>query len=349
MLRFNFNLTFYNIAQQVIGISANGFEKTGPALHVFLFSSLLRKNPFYLDTATKYLFLSNVLTNIYLTLKQREEFLEYFCKVQRAYFALARFANLVRYKMAKCVVDFDMELNEITTETKGVVCIYQNNYTYLFKIVDLIHIMNNALTNSEMFFSNTLMVKNPFINIPFNKSTLYNIYFFIRFHTLIIPTVIHNYFLTNFNLNNFESKFEHLIREKDIHNFIFNSSDDILYPLTITMLKECFVTYHFKFNIHRDFPMGTLVKVMKPYLFLYYLQMYSLINSQKILAKRQLKNSLSTLAFSNPFFGRKHLHISNIYNPIRKKNVRKLIVTFNSTIPPRKQTSFLKSHENDNN
>lgn len=343
---FEFQLTFYNIAQQVIGIPANCFEKTGPALPIFLFSSLIRSNPFHLKITTKYLFLSNVISNVYLTFKQKKEFLEYFYKIQRVYFALAKFANLVRYKMAKCVVDFDMELNEITTKTKGVMCIYQNNYTYLFKIVDLIRIMNNALTNSDMFFSNTLMIKNPFINTPFNKSTLYNIYFYIRFHTLIIPTVIHNYFLTDFHLNHFETKFEHLIREKDINNYICNSSEEFLYPHVITMLKECFFAYQLKVNIHPDFPKSTLVKVMKPYLLLYYTHLYSLINSEKMRAKRRLKHNLCMLVFSNPLFGRKYVHVVKIYNAKRNKNIRKLVVTFNSKIPFKKETNFLKSHEN---
>jgi len=340
-----FNLTFYNIASRVVGIPENCFEKTGPSLPVFLFSSLIRSTPSDLRIKTKYLFLSNVLSNVYLTFKQKTEFLDYFCKTQRAYFALARFANLVKYKMAKCVVDFDMQLNEISTKTKGVMCILQHNYTYLFKIVDLIRIMNNALTNSEMFFSNTLMIKNPFINTPFNKSTLYNIYFYIRFNTLIIPTVIHNFFLTDFHLNKFETRFEHLIREKDINNYICNSSEEILYPLIITMLKDFFLAYQLKVSIHRDFPKSTLVMVMKPYLLMHYTYLYSLINSQKILAERSLKHSLSFLICSNPFFGRKYIHVVKTYNAKLKKMTRELVVTFNSTVPFKKQTSFLKNHE----
>lgn len=341
-------LTFYNLAQRIIKIpitTSSSFEPNcGPVLPVFLFSSLIQKHPAKLDVKTKYQFLSSTLSNNFLTNNQKEEFLYWFGQTQRAYFALARFANLIRYKKAKCVVDFDLGLNEISKNTKGVICIYENNYTYLFKIHDLIHIFNTALTNSEMFFSNTLMIKNPFSNVPFNKSTLYNIYFFIRFNTLIIPTLIHNYFLLHFNLKKFESKFEHLIREKEIHRYINTSSDEKLFPIIVTMLHQFFLRYRVKFHIHPDFPKNTLVNVMKPFLLMYYTSLYSLVKSQESRASRHLNRGLLDFFDFNPQFGRKFIHVTRVYSQKHNKLVRKQMVTFNSRGPPKKSSNFLKSH-----
>ena len=342
----DFALTFYNLAQRIIKIPSSGFQPCGDELTVFLFSSLIRKHPKELNINTKYQFLSNTLSNNFLTNNQKEEFLYWFGQTQRAYFALARFANLIRYKKAKCVVDFDMGLNEISKNTKGVICIYENNYTYLFKIHDLIHIFNTALTNSDMFFSNTLMVKNPFSNVPFKKSTLYNIYFFIRFHTLIIPTLIHNYFLLHFNLKKFESNFEHLIREKEIHRHVSTSSTETLYPIVVSMLHQFFLRYRLKFNIHPDFPKNTLVITLKPYLLLYYTSLYSLVKSQESRASRHLNRGLLDFYDLNPQFGRKFIHITRVYSVKHNRLVRKQIVTFNSRGPTKKNASFLKSHIN---
>jgi len=342
----SFVLTFYNVAQHIIKIPANCFQPCGNVLTVFLFSSLIRKHPSKLDTSTKYQFLSNVMTNKFLSNNQKEDFLGWFEKIQRVYFAFARFAKLIRYKKAKCVADFDMELNVISRHTKGVICIYENNYTYLFKIHDLIHIFNAALTNSDLFFSNTLMIKNPFSNVPFNKSTLYNIYFYIRFNTLMMPTLIHNYFLLNFNLKKFESKFEHLIREKEITRFVNTSSTETLYPVTVSMLQNCFIRYQRKFNIHPDFPRATLVNAMRPYLLMYYRSLYSLVKTQESRSLRHLKHGLLDFMDFNPQFGRKFIHIIRVYSIKHGGFVRKQIVTFKANRPPKKNATFLKSHKN---
>ena len=339
--------TFYNLAQRIINIPTTCFEPGGESvLSIFLFSSLIHKHPHHLDTKTKYEFLSKVLSNNFLTNNQKEEFLYWFSQTQRAYFALARFANLIRYKNAKCVVDFDMGLNEISETTQGVICIYENNYTYLFKIHDLIHIFNAALTNSDLFFSNTLTVKNPFSNIPFNKSTLYNIYFFIRFNTFIIPSLIHHYFLLHFNIKKFESKFEHIIREKEIQRYINTSSTETLFPIVITMLHQFFLRYRLKFNIHPDFPKNTLVNIMKRYLLLYYTSLYSLIKSQESRALRHLNRGLLEFLEFNPQFGRKFVHITKVYSVKRGIFIRKQVVTFNSRGPAKKSSNFLKTHIN---
>ena len=340
------SLTFYHLAQRIIKIPTTCEPCKGPILPIFLFSSLIQKYPNSLDTKTKYQFLSTTLSNNFLTNNQKEEFLYWFGQTQRAYFALARFANLIRYKKAKCVVDFDMGLNEISKNTKGIICIYENNYTYLFKIHDLIHIFNTALTNSDMFFSNTLMVKNPFSNVPFNKSTLYNIYFFIRFNTLIIPILIHNYFLLHFNLKKFESNFEHLIREKEIRRYINTSSTETLFPIIVTMLHQFFLRYRLKFNIHPDFPKNTLAIIMKPYLLMYYTSLFSLIKSQESRASRHLNRGLLDFIEFNPHFGRKFIHVTRVYSVKHNKLVRKQIVTFNSRRPTKKNSNFLKSHVN---
>ena len=84
---------------------------------------------------------------------------------------------------AKIVVDFDLCLNPIEHNNKNSICLFQENKKYYFRINDLINIINNALCNSPNFFSDTLITKNPYNNIAFNKSTLYNIYFNITTKT----------------------------------------------------------------------------------------------------------------------------------------------------------------------
>ena len=99
--------------------------------------------------------------------EEEEQFCNYFNKIQRAYHALNRFAYLYKYKKSPNVVNTDMELNDIYETDKNVICIYQNNAKYLFKLNDLLKIINMSLINSHEFFAEPLPIKNPYNNIPF--------------------------------------------------------------------------------------------------------------------------------------------------------------------------------------
>ena len=147
----------------------------------------------------------NELNNIFLTEQQKEDFINIFCKIQKMYFALSRFAYIYRYNKAKVVVDTDLCLNKIDINNKNSICLFQEKNKYYFRINDLINIINNALSNSPDFFSVPLVIKNPYNNVPFNKSTLYNIYFNIMSKTYIVSELIHKFFLTNFDINKFHN------------------------------------------------------------------------------------------------------------------------------------------------
>ena len=94
---------------------------------------------------------------------------------------LNRFVYNYKYNKAKIVVDTDMGLNKLNINDHNVFCLFHNNSKYLFLINDLIKIINSSLTNSYMFFSQPLPSKNPYNNLPFTKSNLYNIYLFLKF------------------------------------------------------------------------------------------------------------------------------------------------------------------------
>jgi hypothetical protein len=145
----------------------------------------------------KYKKLSQALEGFLLTDKQKqEEFIEYFCKIQKTYNTFNRLMYNYKYKKTKIVVNTDMGLNELSETDKNVISIIDNNSKYLFHVNDLIKIINVSLTNSYLFFAEPKSVKNPYNNLPFNKSTLYNIYFHIRNKTDYYPELFFKFLAT---------------------------------------------------------------------------------------------------------------------------------------------------------
>ena len=127
-------------------------------------------------TKYKFIFMNNCLNNSFYTDEVKKQFIDFFCKIQKTYYAFNKFIYLYKFNSSKIVVDKDMALNEINLNGKNVICIYQLNCRYLFNINDILKVITNSLTNSNMFFLEPITIKNPYNNIPFNKSILYNIF-----------------------------------------------------------------------------------------------------------------------------------------------------------------------------
>jgi hypothetical protein len=245
--------TFYSIIEKIIKPEINHFSKkydkndTIPPMvrtffRNFLYSTKLK---------TKFQFFNDTINDIFICNKTYDfihDFTYLFYKIQKTYNAFRKLSYIYKYKKATIVVDKDMELNEIYENSKNIICIYQNNSKYLFNVKDLIQIINNSLTNSVSFFAEPIYVKNPYNNLPFNKSTLYNIYFYIKFNTNIYAEFVFKYFQTNFDLTIFLHNNEHLIREHSIKNYVMKSPNNIIHKEIIHM-TTIFIFFGIYFDI----------------------------------------------------------------------------------------------------
>ena len=339
--------TFFLIIKKYFKITNDTFQNLDSLQKIIYFIFICKKE---YSLKIKFKYFIDEINNIFLTEEQKNDFINIFCKIQKTYFLLSRFAYIYKYKKAKIVVDFDLCLNPIDFNNKNSICLLQKKYKYYFRINDLISIIDTALSNSPNFFSDPLISKNPYNNVPFNKSTLYNIYFNIREKTYIIPELIHKFFLCDFNLNKFEKEYEYLIREHAIQKYIKNSDIDSLYNSILSMIdyynnnNNIDYGYNHRINIHTNFPKQKLVDIMKPYLYLYYSHKYSLVTTKKIHSKNILYSKLNKFYMFNPMFGRQKIKIQSIFSKNKKKY--KNIYTYNDTHIPFYQDSktFLTSH-----
>jgi hypothetical protein len=318
-----------------------------------LFSSLLEKQ---IKTKNKFKFFNESINNFIFKADnvKREIFIYNFYTIQRINNAFKKICVLYKYKKSKIVVNTDMGLNELTYNSKNVMCILQNNSRYLFYINDLIKIINNALTNSYMFFAEPLPIKNPYSNIPFNKSTLYNIYFFIKENTHIYAELLFKFFKCDFNLSIFKTINEYTLREYAINNYVYKSNSQTILDEIKNMLAY-FNNYctrnnlNYKISVDDDFPKNKLIKVLNPYLLLYFKYQYSFLEHVKSNSFYIFIRGLLRLAKFNPSFGKKSLKFRYEYSSDFKRKHYKKYIEFSDNCPPfnnveKQNEEFLYDH-----
>ena len=254
------------------------------------------------NTKTKFYFLSSIRDNIFYDDTTKQILYDVFYKVQKKYHILNRLAFRYKYGKAPIAIDTDLSLSNIKS-SHTTMTILQNNQKYLFTLFDLKKIIDTSLSNSPYHFSHPLPIKNPYNNLPFDKATLYNIYFFMKKSDFVMPTLFHQYFLSNFNLSKFQEDNEPMIQKIYLKQYLRNLSPKELKGEILYMLKQN--RFSKKIKIDPMFPIEKLIEIFRPYLELYYTQIYSFDLNAKSIAKNQLYWNLKEFYKFNPTFGRK--------------------------------------------
>jgi hypothetical protein len=294
----------------------------------------------------KFMYIEQVMKNIFFNQEIKDEFCDIYNKIQKTYNIFTKISRIYKYKKNKIVVDTDLCMNKINEGDPNIICILQNDNKYLFNICEILKIIDSSLINSQYFFSIPLNIKNPYNNIPFNKSTLYNIYFFVKFKTYHYDELLIKFFNTNFNIIVFTKRHEHVLREYIISNYVTNSHDDILYEDIMEMIyySNNYIVKN-EIKIHETFPIKKLVKIMKPYLHLWVTGLYSLVPITKTLSYDRFCHKIIKFNKFNPQFGRRLIKINQ--NETTKKMVQ--IEEFNDRHPKFicESKLFLSTHKRD--
>ena len=346
VIYFNNMTTISYITNKILNMDNNVFslnyDKSDPVkpMMQLVFMSLVNNR-----YNSKFIMLKETLISF---LKfSRDEFIDFFCKIQKTYYAFSRLAFIYKYKKSAMSVTTDIGLNDITVNDKNVICIYHVNSRYLFNINDLLKIINISITNSYMFFSQPLPSKNPYNNLPFTKSNLYNIYLFLKFKTNIYNDLFIKFFHCDFNLTTFYHKYEYLLREYILCNFIKNSTEDVVIQEIKKMISLFNKKTTKKILIDDEFPKKRLIKIMKPYLMLYLQSYFSFVPIIKNNAIFLLNSKLKKFQKFNPKFGRKiyKLGFKNYPNFKRKSYIKSVEFLDNHiAFNHEEETNFLTNH-----
>ena len=272
----------------------------------------------------KYDFLRKNLDNKFKNIDT--EVIDIFRTTQKYYHAFARFAHICRHKRYQIQIEHDLYMTHLDRNNRNVFALMQQGKIYLFTASNLVSTINASLMNAPNFFIEPLVLKNPYTNVPFKKSDLYNIYFFLKQSPILMPILFHNYFLADFNLRVFRDENENIIRNMYIKSVIRNSTPDTLYSSITRMLTK----YQPKIIIDKDFPKDILATIMAPYLELYYIIRYSTEEYRIIDAKAKLLYKLHRLYKHNPLFGRKIISLKRELLSTRRIKM----ITFNDNHNP---------------
>lgn len=260
-----------------------------------------------------------ILKNHFIDSEKKEFFIDVFSKSQKIYHGFCRLAYVLKLKKAKPFnIDTDLFMNSLSSLNPSILIDLYDSSTktiYKFRISDIISIINNSLSHAPEFFSDPQHIKNPYTNIPFSKSQLYNIYFTIKDSTYIMPNLFHLYFLSNFDIKLFGKKNEYAIRDYSVKNFIKNACDE----QKIYQIHKMIESHSHELDglvIADGFPKNKLLEAFSRYLKEYLEEAYSLNPSIRYSAKRSLKNKLSKFKKLNPGFGRRILVRNNNNNNI---------------------------------
>jgi len=267
------------------------------------------KNVSRYSVEKKFIFFNAVLKNPYFNKVTKEIFVNKFSEIQNKYWRMNRAVRNYKFRKAQFQIRTDLILNPIHASQHNVITILSNEKKYLFTVMDLKNIIESALINSPYFFSNPIPPKNPYNNMPFDKSTLYNIYFFMKQGNFVLSTLFHNYFLCSFNLIKFREENDVIIRKKYTDQHIKNMTVTDLYETIAEMIKRN--KYTMRLKIDENFPKKQLVEIMKPYLTIYYNSYYSLNLNERNNSSRNLNEKLRKFYFFNPKFGRRQIVTEN--------------------------------------
>jgi len=325
--------TFFLIIQQIIPTESQ--DSNSP----IIFFQIFLHTPY--TTKLKFDFYKKTNNNLFLNDATKRRFNDLFCKIQRTYGAFNRLKRIFSYKCSKSNANTDMELNEIVEGGKNVICLHHKNGKYLFKMNDLLKIIHNALTNSHYFFAEPIAVKNPYNNLPFDKSNLYNIYFFIKFNTYYNIDLFEKYFKVDFNLSEFYRQYEFLLRNHIINHYLTDATNSCLHKHINNMITEFNKIYPtMKIKIDSEFPEDKLITILKPYLKLYITSLYSLVTIIKNNAFAKLKYKLIKFYKFNPEFGRKMA----VMNYVQIKNPALINVSNSKVIIGKKMKPYITKY-----
>ena len=291
-------------------------------VYIILFYSFLKmEKPLLFNvglkpkTHTKFRIIDELLTSDFLKEPGiRNHILSILQKAQRIYYAFSTLARVYRYKRTPVQITTDLYMNDIVRSKRTTFVLVDHDKLYYFALNDLAKIILDSLTYSYMFFPEPKVCKNPYNNIPFTKSTLYNMYFQMKSVFCVVPRLIQAFFESDFNVFLFKKRNEPVLREHIIREYVAKTEPIRMRIEIIKMIRQYDTDR--VLNIHPLFPPESLLSGLKHLYVLYLYRNHTTDDQMCEHYEFELKNGMRTFVKNNPRFGRIVMSATTKYTPL---------------------------------
>ena len=246
-----------------------------------------------------------VLNNLFVETNLRNLIISLFGKAQRSYITLLRVRRKMQFKYGRRYsANTDMSLCPLDTlQSKMLIYLIENNTRYTFRLSDLAVICTTALGHSGDMFAVPKKIRNPYTNIPFSITSLIIIFMALEDSSLKTPLLFRLFADSGYNLSTMELKFDTILRENAIDDFLETSTHDQKHYY----INEMFQAYERNFagiKVHPSFPVTKISEGLGYLLPLYLRSTYSLSQNTRSYYRGSLKNKIKRFAKLNPTWGR---------------------------------------------
>jgi len=235
-------------------------------------------------------------------------------KFEAVYFEAKRLKNRLHsflkiYLWKKAInseIQQDLYMNDLTTyNDKFLISILEKNTIYKFRLSDIVNLWMLSLKKTDQLFVVPMKVKNPYTNIEFSKSTLYNIYLKILDTGFIIPSLITSHIQYELDIKMFTIRNYPELKELAILTFMREGSYIEKYEHIINMLHDYRrdINYYTMSSICSNTVQKRAVKIFSNHLFLYLESKFSCNPMIKAESNKRVKEKLKKLLEDEPLFG----------------------------------------------
>ena len=263
----------------------------------------------------KYKLINDEFNNPFI---KKSSLLEVIYKAQKTYNSFIKLAQIYRYSRRPQISE-DLLLHPINEKSASTIKIYENKKLYLFTCNDLSNHIEISLSNCDTYyFATPHQIKNPYSNIHFSKSTLFNIYMKIRNYSIKFPMLFHQFFLCYFDMQKFKIENEYSIKDTFIKRAIYKPNTDILFNSMKQMIS---ILTKKRLKINDRINKTEFIRIIRPYYYLYLIHCYHIYGLEKSFnSMNLLRRKIMELCDYNPKFGRVYMK----QTPMNKRKMRQV-------------------------
>lgn len=246
---------------------------------------------------------NNFLNSSINTQEQKETFIKIYNEATSLLRFFQKSYSRIIYKKTKIhssVLDMKLEPLYLLNKKNKFTFIH-NNKIYTFSVSDMIRIINSSLMAHDKFFNCPKFPSNPYNNVKFTETILYNLYYHMVEHYITVPEIFKRFVDCSMTIKTFLRRNENFVREYNINTYDRTLTADELYQEIILFLRLQKIDNLF---IHIDYPKKEVIEKFRTIIKYMWHSNYNLSALSRIYYYSQLNKKLKHFINTEITFGR---------------------------------------------